>query len=182
MINLPNLISELTENGKEVRVRDIAYAILRRHIDDPLLPYKVVFDANATEADMKKYETDKIKDIIKYVSASVDNDIEISDDSISFTENRAALVRMLSVLPEKLEAKEISYKDAAKLEADIRVKLNSQFQVQDEDRGTIVVVPAKFNHICSRFSCECYIYDKEFAKKEFHLIDDPKYKGKDNAK
>lgn len=184
MIDIQQFISDLQRVGKEARIRDIAYAILKKHIADPLVPYMVVFAPKCTQSDVDAYETPEIKDIISRVYSKIDSDsdIAINDETVSFTENRAALVRMLNELPLKIAEGEISYKDGAKLEADIRVKLNSHFAVTDEDKGTIVVVPMKYNKICDRFHVECYEMSREYAMKQFHLIPDPAYTNENDEK
>lgn len=184
MIDIQQFISDLQNVGKDARIRDIAYAILKKHIKDPLVPYMVTFDPHCTQADVDAYETPEIKDVISRVYSQIDSDSDlvINDETVSFTENRAALVRMLNELPDKIEEGKISYKDGAKLEADIRVKLNSHFSVQDEDKSTIVVVPKKFDMICRYTHRECYQMDKKAACETFHLIPDPSYKAPDGGK
>lgn len=184
MIDIQQFISDLQRVGKEARIRDIAYAILKKHIADPLVPYMVVFAPKCTQSDVDAYETPEIKDIISRVYSKIDSDsdIAINDETVSFTENRAALVRMLNELPIKIAEGEISYKDGAKLEADIRVKLNSHFAVTDEDKGTIVVVPPKYNKICPHTQRECYEMTAEYAMKQFHLIPDPAYASENEGK
>ena len=184
MLDVHQFIADLQEVGREARVRDVAYAVLKKFIGDPLIPYMVVFSPKCSQADVNAYENDNIKAVISRVFSKIDSDtdIAIDDETVSFTENRAALVRMLNELPMKIEEGAISYKDGAKLEADIRVKLNSHFSVTEEDKGTIVVVPMKFNKICPHTQRECYEMTKEYAMKQFHLIPDPAYTNENEEK
>lgn len=99
---------------------------------------------------------------------------------LSFEENKGALIKMLDEIKDLELTGDIEHKDAIKMAADIRVKLNDKFSVQDDEKGQIVVVPPKFNGVCPRFHVECYEQTKEWAMSNFHLIPDPSYVDENN--
>ena len=64
-------------------------------------------------------------------------------------------------------------KDAIKIEADIRVKLNDKFNIEEEEgQKRIIVVPQKHDIICKFTNRECSAMpSKEACMKYYNLID-----------
>lgn len=106
----------------------------------------------------------KKKDIEEEVVDSLINDI-------SFEENKAGLIELLNKLQQAIDNKEISTKDALKIEADVRTKLNDKFGASEKDNGNVVVVEPKFNYICPYTRRECYIHSKEECMKRYNLVE-----------
>ena len=55
---------------------------------------------------------------------------------------------------------ELDYKDALKLETEIRTKLNDKFAVADTTEQQYVIVECKYNAICEHCNHEIYIPTK----------------------
>ena len=56
---------------------------------------------------------------------------------------------MIKKTQDAVAAGEIETKDALKIEADLRVKLNDKFNVQSDTKEQLVVVRQKFDAVCS---------------------------------
>ena len=87
-----------------------------------------------------------------------------SDDDISFEENKAEIVNLIKATKQAFENGEIEAKDALKIEADLRVKLNDKFSVTEDVKDQIVVVNQKYDAICSR--CGCEVARRPISKEE----------------
>lgn len=167
---------EAKMKGVDVRLRDIGYYVIAKVFDSVELAYRMVFETNATDTQISAYDGGAtqtfVKDWFKREST-----VDGLNDDLTFTENRQALIDMLNEITELAQAGEIPQKDAMKMKTDIRVKLTDKFQIQDSGGETIVVVPPKFDFVCPHTSRECYQMNAEYAKRRFHLIDDPDYTG-----
>lgn len=97
--------------------------------------------------------------------------VESLAHDISFEENKAGLIELLNKLQQAIADKQISTKDALKIEADVRTKLNDKFGASEKDIGNVVVVEPKFNYICPYTRRECYIHSKEECMKRYNLIE-----------
>ena len=175
---IQEIIESAREKGIEVRLRDVACHSLSRTFGDNTLAYKIIFAQNASDGEVTAYFTGRVQDFLRSWFRK-ENSADSISESLSFEENRGALIAKLDEIKSLAATGDIPMKDAVKLEIDIRSKLNDKFQVQDEDKGTIVMVPPKYNFICPKTRTECYIYDKEYAKKTFHLIEDPDFNGQE---
>lgn len=171
---IEKILNEAKGKGVDVRLRDIGYYALNKAFGNPELSYKMIFNQNGAMSDAVEYESGKPYLFVREWFGNSSSAESISTD-LTFTENKQALIDMLNEITELAKSGEIPQKDAMKIKADIRVKLNDKFQVQESAGETIVVVPAKYDFICPHTSRECYQMTAEYAKKEFHLIDDPKY-------
>ena len=179
---LKKITDHCSQEGFEVRFRDIAYCVLKDIFDDAVLAYKAIFDADASDIVIGNYDKSaKTKTIKKYIS---DHNILIpkstlleripTETDITFAENKAELIKMLDDVDEKLKMGIIEYKDAAKLKVDIRTKLNDKFAVSEDASAQMIVVQPKFNHVCTHTQKECWLQTKEFAMEHWGLVEKPK--------
>ena len=173
-------IKQITDDaalkGVPVKVKDIAFYILREAFGDSLVAYRACIDQMADQSIVSTYENGYVQNFVRqwasqYIKVNYD---ELASE-LSFEENKGALIKMLDDIKGLELTGDIEHKDAIKMAADIRVKLNDKFSVQDDEKGQIVVVPPKFNGVCPRFHVECYEQTKEWAMSNFHLIPDPSY-------
>lgn len=175
------------EKNLLLRVKDIAFYILKDSFGDSLAAYRAAINPTAETSDVESYEQGPLALFIEQwakehnmqpaVGENTPASLEEIADDLTFESNKAALIKMLSDI-ESLEASgEIEHKDAIKMAADIRVKLNDKFAVQDDNKSQIVVVPPKYNKICPHTRRECYEMTEEYACAQFHLIKDPNYVG-----
>lgn len=162
--------------GVIVKVRDVAYYVLKDAFGDPLTAYRAVIEPTADAVEVTKYENGMVaKFVAEWAGQYVDVDYEELAQELTFEENKAALVKMLADINRLEKNGDIDHKDAIKMAADIRVKLNDKFAVQDDNKSQIVMVPPKYNKICPHTQRECYEQTKEYAMAQFHLIPDPSY-------
>ena len=65
----------------------------------------------------------------------------------------------------------IEPKDGLKILADIRVKLNDKFKVQEQSKDRLIVVNTKYNNVCSHCGHEIFIPSKEQLMEEYNLVE-----------
>lgn len=209
-----NLIKDITNEAKlrghEVRIRDIAYALLKARFKDELISYTVVFGPPEKDNDVSDYESlestkylirtfereftsnDKRekddKDIINLLSITNQEDDE---NVITFEENRAGIeaqIKEVQELKKQLydeNGRCIDVKAMAtlqKTEIDARAKLNDKFGAAEKSKEHYVILQPKFNHICEHTHRECWLQTREYAMEHWHLIPDPKYKDNNKKK
>lgn len=167
-------INEIIEDGitkgYSVRVRDVSFTLLSFYYKDNELAYKSVFGA-----DSFGYE-DYIKNpVVKYlqnelVDFNTNKKKKNGNDDITFEENKAEIIQLIKDTQKALEDGTIEPKDALKIQADLRVKLNDKFSVNEAVQEQIVIVNCKYNSVCD-CGREIYIPTKEDLIKEYNLIE-----------
>lgn len=192
-------IKKITEDaekrGHEVRIRDVAYALLRYKFDADMA-YMVVFGVPQNDNDVETYEkSESTKYLIRTIAKDIEPEEAKSDEpeladlfsqskpteqsedgDITFEENKAAMVELIQRTEDALANGTIDTDKGLKIIADLRVKLNDKFKVADKEVQQYVAVLTKFNTICPHTRRECWTQTREFAMKQWHLIPDPKYK------
>jgi uncharacterized protein YjgD (DUF1641 family) len=113
-----------------------------------------------------------LKTYLKDEEASGNKSRKKKGSDISFDENKEEMIRLIKEAQEALERGEIEAKDALKIQADLRVKLNDKFSVKDETQEQLVVVNIKFNDVCS-CGREIYVPTKEDLMEKYNLIEKP---------
>ena len=106
--------------------------------------------------------------------------VSTDDDSgeITFEENKKEMERLLAKTQQAMDDGLVDPKDALKIMADIRVKLNDKFKVESKKQDRMIVVERKFSFVCPHTRRECYQLDKEFAMKKWNLIENTTTDGK----
>lgn len=173
-------IDHFKEDGLTVRVRDVAFALLAKMFSDNRTAYRCLFGGDEGYGE---YANDDIREkLTQYLtekgfikSFSTDE----GNGGISFEENRKEMEALLQKTQDALEKGIIEPKDAFKIMADIRVKLNDKFKVEAEKKDRMIVVEKKYNHICSRFGVECYLPTKEDLMEMYNLIEKPNTDGRE---
>lgn len=194
---LKDIIEEANKRGhSEVRIRDVAYALMKVRFKDSLIPYTICFGAPEKDSDVDAYDAkDSTKFLIRYFEKDLSpkeklvTDLESivksrhkNDDgaTISFEENRAGMEQLLKEIAEaKADKDTIPAKELVallKAEADIRSKLNDKFGASEKVDEQLIIVQPKFNHICDKTRKECWLQTRDFAMQHWHLIPDPNYK------
>lgn len=172
-------IRDITEKckikGAEIKVTDIAFVYLCRHFSDADVAYRALFGKEATQKEVELYSKSKGIDILRQVLNEMDGrgrDEEfILTQDITFEQNKEALIKMLDKIPEAVNDGTLTMKDAMKMEKDIRVALNDKFGTAEESAQQFVFVEAKFNHICEWTHRECFLQTKDYAKKQWGLVE-----------
>jgi len=93
------------------------------------------------------------------------------EEEITFEENRRGLIQLLKDTQEALDDHMIEPKDAYKIMADIRLKLNNHFDVKEDVKDHVVIVNQKFNATCGHCNHEIYIPTKEDLMKQYNLVE-----------
>ena len=172
-------IEHFKEEGKTVRVRDIAFSLLSKMFVDKKTAYQCLFGGVEGYDEYTDDETrDKIEQYLTdegYIrSISTDDDT----GEITFEENKKEMERLLAKTQLAMESGVIEAKDALKIMADIRVKLNDKFKVEsNKKQDRMIVVERKFDFVCPHTRHECYQLDKDFAMKKWNLIENTQNNG-----
>lgn len=191
---IENIISEGNKYGYDISIRDVAYGLLRTVLDNALMCYVVVFGQPKNDSDIEVYEQlEKVKylfrhfdklltpkereksseEILASIKARQPQREESEMGNITFEENKAAMVELIQRTEDALNEGKIDPDKGLKIIADLRVKLNDKFKVEDKTAEQYIIVQPKFNHICEYTHKECWLQTKEYAKQHWHLIDDP---------
>lgn len=166
---LKKIIEDAGKKGHKLKVRDVAYAYLCTHFEDSSIAYKVVYgeDVLDTAAFDAKPEIAYIKDQIKY---STMTDASESADKMSFDENKKEMIKLIKKTEKAMEDGLMEAKDGLKIIADIRVKLNDKFDVNDNAKQGIVIVEPKFNSLCA-CGREIYVPSKSELMAKYNLVE-----------
>lgn len=178
-------INDCTKAGHAIGMRDISYVLLCKHYEDHATAYRILFGLDADFNADYAYtydQTASINYLRDYVEFNLNDDSfspkkkkkKIStEDDISFEENKAEILNLIRATKQAFENGEIEAKDALKIEADLRVKLNDKFSVTEDVKDQIVVVHQKYDAICGRCGAEVARrpITKEEAMKMYDLIE-----------
>lgn len=161
--DIKDIINSLKTEGIEARVRDVAYLVMCDSFVDKGLAAKVAYQ-----------EDDKPSNKVLSTLAEKLKPFGIGAvTTISKDENREELLKLLQRVQDAEREGAIDPKDAIKIEADIRVKLNDKFNIEEEEgQRRIIVVPQKHDIICKHTNRECSAMpSKEACMKYYNLID-----------
>lgn len=160
---IAEIIDKCKSKGLIVRVRDIAYVVLCSVFDDNEVAYKTLFgEYDSVDKYDNKDEIVELKKIIKSVTAKTHEDI-------TFEENKAYMLKLKKDTENAMAVGEIDKKDGLKILADLSVKLNDKFSVNEEVKDQMVVVNTKYNAVCPYCQHETYIPTKDDLIKEYNL-------------
>lgn len=164
-------IEHFKESGDTIRVRDIAYTLLSKMFADSKTAYQCLFGSEGYD----EYADDEMRDKLEqYLSdAGYIRSVSTDDDSgeITFEENKKEMERLLAKTQQAMDDGLVDPKDALKIMADIRVKLNDKFKVESKKQDRMIIVEKKYNHICERYRCECYLPTKEDLMEMYNLVE-----------
>lgn len=174
-------INDCTKAGHAIGMRDISYILLCRHYEDHTTAYRILFGLDADFNPDYAYTYDQtlaINYLRDYMEFNLNDDAGVkkkkkrisSDDDISFEENKAEIVNLIKATKQAFENGEIEAKDALKIEADLRTRLNDKFNVQPNELEQVVHVFSKFNSICS-CGREIYVPTKEELMDKYNLVE-----------
>lgn len=151
------ILTNASSQGANLKVRDIAYVLLRRYFDDRSYAWRVCFtDADYDEKTIDAYEEGIGYQFLREVLAEVrDRGGLLYDEDITFEENKAYMLKLKRDTEMAMEAGEIEKKDGLKILSDISTKLNDKFSVTAEVKDQYVCVEQKYSSICSYCGREC---------------------------
>jgi hypothetical protein len=160
------ILTAASTHGANLKVRDIAYVLLRRYFDDRSYAWRVCFtDADYDEKTIDAYEEGTGYQYLKEVLMEVrDRGGLLYDEDITFEENKAYMLKLKRDTEIAMEAGELEKKDGLKILSDLSVKLNDKFSVQNEVKDQMVIVEQKYNDICPY--CQHEVASKPMTKEE----------------
>jgi hypothetical protein len=172
-------LEHFKEDGVSLRVRDIAYTLLSKMFVDNKIAYQCLF---GTEEGYEDYSSDDARDKLEEYMTSEGFLRSVSTDAdtggITFEQNKKEMENLLAKTQQALTDGIIEPKDALKIMADIRVKLNDKFKVEASQRDRMIIVEKKFDFVCPHTQRECYQLDKEDAMQKWNLIEKPNDDGR----
>lgn len=163
-------IEHFKESGETIRVRDIAYTLLSKMFADSKTAYQCLFGTEGydeyVDDEMRSKLEQYLSDAGYIKSVSEDNDT----GTITFEENRREMELLLKKTQQSMDDGLVDPKDALKIMADIRVKLNDKFKVESKKQDRMIVVEKKFSGICEYCHHEIYVPSEEELMEKYGLI------------
>lgn len=170
--SIKSTIDHFKEEGREVRVRDIAYCLLSKMFMDNKTAYQCLFgNADGYEDYANDEMRSKIEEYLTAQGYIRSMSIDADTGGLTFEENKKEMEALLRKTQDALDDGIIEAKDGLKIMADIRVKLNDKFKVEKQQKDRQIIVEKKFDFICPHTRRECYQLDKDFAMNKWDLIE-----------
>lgn len=170
-------IEHFKESGETIRVRDIAYTLLSKMFVDGKTAYQCLFGSEGYD----EYADDEMRSKLEQYLSDAGYIRSISEDSdtgtITFEENRREMELLLKKTQKAMEDGVVDPKDALKIMADIRVKLNDKFKVESKQQARYIVVQKRYNNVCPHCNREIYIPSKQDLMEEYNLIENTNTNG-----
>lgn len=160
------ILTNASSQGANLKVKDIAYVLLRRYFEDRSYAWRVCFsDADYDEKTIDAYEESiGYKFLCEVLMDIRDRGGILYDEDITFEENKAYMLKLKRDTEIAMEAGELEKKDGLKILSDLSVKLNDKFSVQNEVKDQMVIVEHKYNDICPY--CQHEVASKPMTKEE----------------
>lgn len=160
------ILTNASSQGANLKVRDIAYVLLRRYFEDRSYAWRVCFsDSDYDEKTIDVYEEGIGYQFLREVLAEVrDRGGLLYDEDITFEENKAYMLKLKRDTEMAMAADKLEKKDGLKILTDLSVKLNDKFSVQNEVKDQMVIVEHKYNDICPY--CQHEVASKPMTKEE----------------
>lgn len=178
--DLKKIIEDCAKMKYEITVRDISYIVLFNEYNSSTIAYKSIFGDGEEDVISKYHKSKTIKFLKTYIDANFKNkkqtknvdeeDIQAEYEDITFEENKEAMVRLLAKIPEAIK-NGMSIKDALKLEADVRTRLNDKFSVAEKVEQQYIIVEQKYDDICPYCRHEIAVPTKEVLMQKYNLIE-----------
>jgi hypothetical protein len=189
---IEDVIESAKVHGHDVSIRDVIYSYVRVRFDNDLMIYTALFGIPKSDQTIPEYEvSDSVKYLINYFKRSQKNkekekaqeDEMVArllepqssgtgqEQDITFEENKSAMIALIERVEEGIADGKIEPDKGLKIIADIRVKLNDKFNTQEENKSSVYIMPAMYDLICPHTHRECYQMTKEYAMKQFDLIE-----------
>lgn len=160
------ILTNASSQGANLKVRDIAYVLLRRYFDDRSYAWRVCFtDADYDEKTIDAYEEGVGYQFLREVLAEVrDRGGLLYDEDITFEENKAYMLKLKRDTEMAMEAGDLEKKDGLKILSDISTRLNDKFSVTQQQKNQMVIVEHKYDDICSY--CQHEVARRPMTKEE----------------
>ena len=153
-------IEHFKDIGDTIRVRDIAYTLLSKMFADSKTAYQCLFGTEGYD----DYAEDEIRSKLEQYMSDEGYIRSVSTDAdtggITFEQNRREMEILLEKTQQAMDDGLVDPKDALKIMADIRVKLNDKFKVESKQQARYIVVQKRYNNVCPHCNREIYIPSK----------------------
>lgn len=178
--NIETIFSDCSDLGYDVNYKDIAYCLIVDKFEDPSLAYVCVFGGSLEDAKIKIVAYNSLGKItflkahLSLYTKDEDKKKETKKQTnITYDENLVYFLKIRSDIEEKMATGEIDALGGNKALADISVKLNDKFKINDDNKGQVVVVETKYNDVCSYCQHEVARapITKEEAMKMYNLVE-----------
>ena len=155
---------------QSVSEKDVAFAVLCDSLEDKSLAYRLAYNKSEKDAE-RFYNTPRFKKLLVLLEPFGVG--VVTNKTITREENKAELLKMLTQIEDSFNAGDLEAKDALKMKADIRVKLNDKFEMEESQKQRrIIVVPSKHDIVCPNTNRECnYWPAKKACCTHYGLID-----------
>lgn len=157
---LNRLIEDCKAVGFDVKMGDIIYALCVDDFKDKSIPYKSLFDKNATDKEIRAYNKHKYtKFLKKYIDTNLLHKEEVVNKSeekestqkyedISFEENKDAIIKMIAEAEKKYADGEIEWDKYSDRVSKLRIALKDKFEVAKTQEDQRIIVYKNYNDIC----------------------------------
>lgn len=184
---IQSVLLEAKQDYPDVNEKDLVFVILCDAIEDKSaafeLAYPVPYKRKHKPNGVGRYNSRDIKGLRELLKPygiganAVSQKSESLDPSLNITktQNKEELMKLLSKIQAAAANGEVEPKDALKMEADIRVKLNDKFDMERDlgEGRRIIVVPQRHDYICPHTNYECSkMPSKSACMKFYHLKED----------
>jgi hypothetical protein len=164
-------IEHFKEIGETIRVRDIAYTLLSKMFADNKTAYQCLFGTDGYD----DYADDEMRSKLEQYMSDEGYIRSVSTDAdtggITFEQNRREMEILLEKTQQAMDDGLVDPKDALKIMADIRVKLNDKFKVESKQQARYIVVQKRYNNVCPHCNREIYIPSKQDLMEEYNLTE-----------
>ena len=169
--DIKEVIEYFRKQGTNVRVRDIAYVLLSKMFENNVTAYQCLFGNDGFEEYSEAKERTEIESYLR-LQVYMRTEKE-SQDELSFEQNKKEMQGLIERFEQGMENGTIDPAVGLAKIADIRVKLNDKFNIQEEQQERVIQVLKKFNAVCD-CGREIYKPTKEELMEEYGLIEKPK--------
>lgn len=161
------ILSSIKEEFPKATEKDIIFAILYNALDDKDRAYRYAYRTKGNGDE--RYNSAIFKPMITALEPF--GICGVSEKVVTKEENKSELFKLLYSIDKMLDEHRIEPKDAIKMKADIRVKLNDKFNMEESmKQKRIIVVPQKHDIVCPHTHRECsYWATKEACMKHYGL-------------
>ena len=167
---IKSTIDHFKEDGADIRVRDIAYALLSRMFSDRKTAYQCLFGPDGYDEYVSSDMREKLDEYMTNEGFVRSFSTDLDTGEISFEENKSALTKMIADIEADMAAGLIEKKDGYARIADIRYKLNDKFKVEAAKKDRMIIVEKKFSGVCEYCHHEIYVPSEEELMEKYGLI------------
>ena len=160
-------IERFKKDGTQIRVRDIAFCLLAEMFETDATAYQCLFGNEGYEDYVSSPTRKKVREYL-HLQRWLPN--ERTESELSFEENRKEMQGLIDRFEEGMASGLIEPATGLAKIADIRVKLNDKFNIQEEQQERVIQVLRKFNAVCE-CGREIYKPTKQELMEEYDLIE-----------